>query len=284
MKKFLVLLLVGALLCAVAGCGKTPAEGTTTVPNDTAEATRDVTDAGIGSDTDAGTEPAAQTESAPSTEAPTKPSDLAVDTYRPVVDWYAGAIKALHDETEEDYFEANPLPCPAVEANGSDLTERLADTLREMAIAPSTCGYAYYDVNADGTSDLLFLNTGLETSVKAIFTAVDGEPALVDAFWSRYNAFPYGDGTLATIGSGGAELAIYTYGTFGPDGAYVHTWNVTADSSSGNTVYYDCSELGPDDAHTAGRELTADEVKAFREAVNIGSYVLPPLEILPLNA
>ena len=282
MKKFLVLLLVGALLCAVAGCGKTPVEDATAAANDTQNTTRETADADV--DTDAGTEPAAQTESAPSTEAPTKPSDLAVDTYRPIVDWYAAVIKAIHDGTDDDFLNANPLPCPTAEANGNDLTYNLTNALQEMAIAPSTCAYAYYDVNADGTSELLLLTTGFDTSVKAIFTTADGEPVLVDAFWSRYNCFPYGDGTLATIGSSGADLAHYTYGTFGPDGAYVHTWDVTADSSSGNTVYYDCSELGPDDAHTAGRELTADEVKAFREAVNIGSYVLPPLEILPLNA
>ena len=49
-------------------------------------------------------------------------------------------------------------------------------------------------------------------------------------------------------------------------------------------MYYDCSALGPDSDYTAGRELTADEIKAFRAAVNIGSYVLPPLDIWPLNA
>lgn len=280
MKKILVLLLVGALLCAVAGCGKTPAEVTTTAANETEETTQEL----IETEPERSSEPVTQTETAPPTEAPTKPSELAVDIYRPVVNWYAAVIQTLHDDAQADFLAANPLPCDVAEANGDDLTYNLTNTLREMAIAPSTCAYAYYDVNADGTSDLLLLTTGFDTSIKAIFTAADGAPVLVDAFWSRYNAFPYGDGTLATIGSSGATVAHYTYGTFGPDGAYDHTWDVLADSSSGNTVYYDCAGLGPDADPADGRELTADEAKEFREAVNVGSYVLPPLEILPLNA
>ena len=186
MKKLLVLLLVGALLCAVAGCGKTPAEITTTAPNDTEEVTRETPDSGFGSpdEPEPESEPESEPATAPSTEAPTKPSDLAVDIYRPVIDWYAAVIKATHGDPQAEFLDTDTLPFRAAEANG-DLNTHLDTTLREMAIAPSTCAYAYYDVNADGTSDLLLLTTGFDTSVKAIFTAVDGEPVLVDACWSR---------------------------------------------------------------------------------------------------
>lgn len=68
-------------------------------------------------------------------------------------------------------------------------------------------GYILKDINNDSISELFFVRK--DYSIIAIFTLVDGNPQLVDAFWSRYKCVITDQNEVYTFGSSGADYFNY---------------------------------------------------------------------------
>jgi hypothetical protein len=56
----------------------------------------------------------------------------------------------------------------------------------------SNFGYALEDLNRDGTLELILLLDSY--TVLAIFTTVEGNPKLLDAYWPKYRCALFGSG------------------------------------------------------------------------------------------
>lgn len=94
-------------------------------------------------------------------------------------------------------------------------------------------GYVLKDVNGDGIDELFFVRK--DHSIIAIFTLVDGNPQLCDAFWSRYKCVITDKNEIYTLGSSGADHFDYivkklnfknrftVIKEFGADGEYYET-------------------------------------------------------------
>ena len=82
------------------------------------------------------------------------------------------------------YDDAYRLWCSCVEARNSNVS------------------YAFYDINNDGTPELIILSD--DFSIHAIYTLCDDSSVLVGAFWPRYRCVIDGTGTLYIHSSGGA--------------------------------------------------------------------------------
>lgn len=112
------------------------------------------------------------------------------EAYKPILDTLLLVEKRLREEnydSEKDLkiigFTQNPSP-------------------RNSAL-----GYALADLNNDGVLELLLGSTdGLNDSApNSIFTLKGGQPVLVASYWSRNRGVISDDGTIYTVGSGGAS-------------------------------------------------------------------------------
>jgi len=68
--------------------------------------------------------------------------------------------------------------------------------------SPDDYGYVLKDINDDGVQELFWV--GKCHTILAVFTIMNGQAELLDAFWPRYMARMTEDGYLYTQGSGGA--------------------------------------------------------------------------------
>ena len=111
-------------------------------------------------------------------------------------------------------------------------------------------GYAVADINRDGTPELLLVS---ETSwhindegqtyndkerpyIHSLFTLKDNQPVNVDYYWSRYNGNIAADGTIFTIGSGGASYHHLASWQLKPDA--IELTQLT-ESNSDNSYFYE---------------------------------------------
>ncbi len=69
-------------------------------------------------------------------------------------------------------------------------------------------GWLLYDMNKDQVPELFFVRE--DHSILAVFTIVNDEPMLIDAFWNRYKGVITENGELYTLSSGGANANTYT--------------------------------------------------------------------------
>lgn len=92
---------------------------------------------------------------------------------------------------------------------GYDSTDDLKTVGFAEAPSPrdSVLGYALVDLNNDGIVELLLGSIhGLNDSAPySIFTLRDGKPVLLTSFWSRSRGVISTDGTIYSVGSGGAS-------------------------------------------------------------------------------
>ena len=67
-------------------------------------------------------------------------------------------------------------------------------------------GYAIVDINNDGVPELLLgtIDELTNAAPNSVFTLSDGEPVLLTSFWSRNRGIISADGTIYSVGSGGA--------------------------------------------------------------------------------
>ena len=75
---------------------------------------------------------------------------------------------------------------------------QLGNSLAELY--DSDCGYAIRDINKDGIPELIIYSQDCY-SIYAIYTLVDGDPALVGAFWSGRICSVSKDGNVYILGS-----------------------------------------------------------------------------------
>lgn len=69
-------------------------------------------------------------------------------------------------------------------------------------------GWLLYDMNKDGNQELFFVRE--DGILLAVFTIVNDEPILLDAFWNRYKGVITENGELYTLATGGADENTYT--------------------------------------------------------------------------
>jgi len=135
----------------------------------------------------------------PTDESPTTPIEYpksyqcAPSEYKPILD----ALFLLQEHMTQDEY-----------GTGEDL-EAVGFTEYPYP-RDGKLGYALVDLNNDGVLELLLGSVdGLDNSApNSIFMLKEGIPVLLDSFWSRSRGVIATDGTIYSIGSGGAA---YTY-------------------------------------------------------------------------
>lgn len=94
-------------------------------------------------------------------------------------------------------------------------------------------GYILKDINSDKFPELFWVSG--DYNIHAIFTVVDGEVQLLDAFWPRYKAILTDENKIYTRGSGGAVYICYEIKELNANGE----WVVTNGFEQDDTVYYE---------------------------------------------
>lgn len=89
------------------------------------------------------------------------------------------------------------------------------DSWLEKEGTPEMFGYILKDINDDGIDELFWVDE--KNNILAMFTIVNGESELLDAFWPRYEAIITDLGELYTRGSGGASYVYYEIKTLKPN-------------------------------------------------------------------
>ena len=147
-------------------------------------------------------------------------------------------------------------------------------------------GYIYYDINGDGTEELIVGNAdgfeGPELSVFAVYTYKDGEVYHVVDGWSR-NRWSIGtDGSLLNWGSSGAAYACF--GTFrindSSDGLKCDGFWFT-DSIDGDTMRYGTYHNTTGDWDVSTSELISEDTEGFYERGS--DHELLELELIPFT-
>lgn len=77
-------------------------------------------------------------------------------------------------------------------------------------------GYALYDLNNDGVQELIWMLE--DYTILAIFTIIDGDAQLLDAYWSRYKSILLDTGEVYTYSNGGASIYEYALQVIDEDG------------------------------------------------------------------
>lgn len=130
--------------------------------------------------------------------------------YRRMVDYrlssrYLGGTLPEISSTLQDALDTPPM---TLSENYYLLSTRLSFMLAEAdhygsSLTPDSFGYALWDMNGDGTPELFWLRD--DGYILAVFTIYQDELLVLDAFYSRYDAWITEDFRLATRISGGAS-------------------------------------------------------------------------------
>ncbi len=106
----------------------------------------------------------------------------------------------------------------------------------------SSFGYTFMDMNQDGVKEMLWIRE--DGVVLAIYTLVDGNAVLVDAFWPRYKGIVTNNGLLYTRSSSGAEYIDFTIRTLMSDGQWDEyvSFGIDGHTDDNQPYYYEMVE------------------------------------------
>ena len=119
------------------------------------------------------------------------------EKYKPVLDIYKDIIINL---AEQPYSKDAPY------SEGTREYEWWSAILGAAAsyhLSTNVPGYAFCDLNQNGTDEMLLLLDDYTTL--AIFSFADDQPILLDNYWNRKKCMIEEDGSIQVYGSGGAE-------------------------------------------------------------------------------
>lgn len=163
----------------------------------------------------------------------------------------------LSDTFEADWNDGKTLPVngtlrkvfEGTEAEWSNMVVEMTDGLDTPD--KGDFGYITKDLNGDDTPELLWVRK--DRTLLAIFTTVDGNPKLLDAFWPRYQGVITDDGGLFSRSSGGVSIR-YDLQQLTPEGdlSTVHTFGIDGGSAELGPAYYeivDNQTVNVDEAH-----------------------------------
>lgn len=162
------------------------------------------------------------------------------DAYIAILNDYDSVIEYRLDNTfESKYNNGITIEINDALANSiqSDTLGNWSNMLVEMtnglaSPSKSDFGYIVYDLNDDQTPELIWVRSDHE--ILAIFTLVNNQARLLDAFWSRHTAVLNNNGELIIRSSAGADFSDYMLCEIAVDGEM--TCNIIF-GTSGNTYY-----------------------------------------------
>lgn len=163
----------------------------------------------------------------------------------------------LSDPFEADWNDGKPLPendalRKARQGSNTEWSSVVVDMTDGLDVPDKgDFGYITKDLNGDDTPELLWVRS--DRTLLAIFTTVDGNPKLLDAFWPRYQGVITDAGELYTRAGGGVSIT-YDLQQLTPEGdlSTVHTFGIDGGSAELGPAYYeivDNQTVNVDEAH-----------------------------------
>lgn len=101
-------------------------------------------------------------------------------------------------------------------------------------------GYIYYDVDGNGTEELIIADTGPEgwnNRILLMYTMYDDKPVLLIDGWARNRYYLLNDGTIYNEGSSGAAYTAFGIYRIGEDGNSMEVIDYYYSGSYGDSVY-----------------------------------------------
>ena len=137
-----------------------------------------------------------QTENNPSNDTSNE------EKYKSILDIYKDVVMNLDEKVNS---KDSPYPEGTKEYEWESAIIVALTTLRLSTNIP---GYAFCDLNKNGTDEMLLLLD--DYTVLAIFSFADGKPVLLDNYWNRKKCTIEQDGTIQVYGSGGADTSSFS--------------------------------------------------------------------------
>ena len=137
-----------------------------------------------------------QTENNPSNDTSNE------EKYKSILDIYKDVVMNLDEKVNS---KDSPYPEGTKEYEWESAIIVALTTLRLSTNVP---GYAFCDLNKNGTDEMLLLLD--DYTVLAIFSFADGKPVLLDNYWNRKKCTIEQDGTIQVYGSGGADTSSFS--------------------------------------------------------------------------
>lgn len=133
-------------------------------------------------------------------------------------DYNSGKTVVLNEKLQKDLQK--PLEEFTLEYRWSNMLVEMDSWLGKEG-TPEMFGYILKDINSDGINELFWVDE--KNNILAIFTIVNGEAELLDAFWPRYAVVLTDSGELYTRGSGGASYVYYEIKKLKPNSSELDT-------------------------------------------------------------
>lgn len=154
------------------------------------------------------------------------PQDLS-SAYLGVLDTYKIMCSSVRDGSLSYTFDVKEVP-----ASAEEVAEHWSNMWAEVNSAYMRAeekfnfGYAFYDLNQDGTGELLLLLD--DYSLLAVFSLVENRPVLADAFWSKQKGAVSEGRQILTFTSASAAESYFSLNEIGADGGLisVETWGM----------------------------------------------------------
>lgn len=175
----------------------------------------------------------------PSVDVPARDDDLP-RAYAPIVSEYERLVEYRLSSSFNGSSGFTPSTQLQTMINSYDLQYQWDCMVAEMlpysysTVTPASYGYILMDLNDDSIQELLWVSAD-HAHVFAIFTLRGESPILLDCFWARYDCVILDDGTVYTLGSGGADY--YEYAFLVLDSQYSELKVINSFGCEGGTYY-----------------------------------------------